>query len=189
MLASVDSLVINNDDYLAQAIGFFGNVSSAYRVFETENTGLSDEDRNLLKKKLALEVIKKHTPKEDFVDFQPSLVPMMMNADKSGFVNVIIDPDGKRRRLNPLAFIEGEAYSQLVFSTVLEWLDYPTVEVEKNKIRLINAKYDDKRVNISIPLDSDYNMLINWPHKVYDESFIHVSIYDLVQYQILFHTL
>lgn len=183
LLASVDSLVINNDDYLAQAIGFFGNVSSAYRVFETENTGLSDEDRNLLKKKLALEVIKKHKPREDFVDFQPSLVPMMMNADKSGFVNVIIDPDGKRRRLNPLAFIEGEAYSQLVFSTVLEWLDYPTVEVEKNKIRLINAKYDDKRVNISIPLDSDYNMLINWPHKVYDESFIHVSIYDLVQYK------
>ena len=54
LLASVDSLVINNDDYLAQAIGFFGNVSSAYRVFETENTGLSDEDRNLLKRNLPL---------------------------------------------------------------------------------------------------------------------------------------
>lgn len=183
LLETVEKLAVNNDDYLAQAMGLFQNVSAAYKVFETENQALSETDRAILKKRLVLPVQKEYEPKDTYIDIQPSLLPMMQSADKNGFVNVIIDPDGKRRRLNPLVFIDGDAYTQLVFTTVLDWLGNPEVSVSKTKVSLHDAKLGDKTIRIDIPLDKDGNMLINWPQKTFNDSFFHVSIYELVNYK------
>jgi adenylate cyclase len=183
LLETVEKLAVNNDDYLAQAMGLFKDVSAAYKVFETENQALSEKDRAILKERLTLPVTKEYEPKDTYVDIQPSLLPMMQSAKHNGYVNVIIDPDGKRRRLNPLVFIDGEAYTQLVFTTVLEWLGNPPVSLTKNKVSIHGAKIGENLVRIDIPLDKDGNMLINWPQKSYNDSFTHVSIYELVNYK------
>ncbi|HUX13701.1 MAG TPA: adenylate/guanylate cyclase domain-containing protein, partial [Spirochaetia bacterium] len=73
-------------------------------------------------------------------------------------------------------------FPQLVFGPMLDVLHNPQIVVNKDDIVLRNAVLpgSDKKTDIDIPLASDGTMLINWPPKNFNNSFRHLSYYNLL---------
>jgi len=182
----VQHIAIDNDEYLSKAIDFFGNVTTAYRFLEEENKNLTEDDRTYITSLITLNVKAEKSPAQRYVDILPTLASMIERGKLSGFVNVEVDSDGKRRRIMPIEFMKGNYYGQLIFSTVLDWLGNPEVVLEKRKLTLKGAQYEDGVFDVVIPLEADGTMLVNWPHRTYDDSFKHLSIYYLVNYNKFF---
>ncbi len=178
----VQRIAIDNDEYLANAIGFFGNVSTAYRFLTEKNNNLSDEERAYITSLITVDAVQEAPQKEHYTDILPTLSSMIEKGKLAGFVNVVVDPDGKRRRIMPIETINDNHYAQLIFSTVLEWLGNPDIILGNRKLTLKGAQYEDGVYDVVIPLASDGTMLVNWPHKDYENSFKHLSIYYLINY-------
>lgn len=179
---NVQHLAVDNDEYLANAIGFFGNVTTAYSFVNEENKNLTEEERLKLTSHISIDAEQAAAQRERYIDILPTLIPMIEKGKLSGFVNVEVDHDGKRRRIMPVETMNGKHYGQLIFITVLEWLGNPEVILGNNKITLKGAQYEDGVFDVVIPLESDGTMLVNWPHRSYDDSFKHLSIYYLINY-------
>ena len=112
---------------------------------------------------------------------RPAIKPVLSNAAGAGFPNVVVDADGVRRRIKPLMHYEDEYYAQLALRPLLDWLNSPRIEVKPDTLILRNAEHpDDGTVDIKIPLTQQGEMLINWPKATYQESFRHLSYYELV---------
>lgn len=94
---------------------------------------------------------------------------VLENCRGIGFANVEVDGDGTRRRMDLLSRTGDFYYPQLGFSAVLEFLGNPDIEVYEDKIVLLDALYPGEEMpqTVSIPLDEEGFMLINWPHKKY----------------------
>ncbi len=178
----VQRIAVDNDKYLANAIGLFGSVGTAYRFMEEENANLSEEDRAYITSLITLDAEETYPQKERYTDILPSLPSIIEKGKHSGFVNVEIDPDGKRRTIKPVETMKGNHYAQLIFPTILEWLGNPEVVLGNRKITLKNAQYADGVFDVEIPLNADGTMLVNWPHRLYADSFKHLSIYYLINY-------
>lgn len=185
----VQRIAIDNDEYLANAIGFFGNVSTAYRFLAEENNNLTDEEREYINSLITIDAVQEAPQKEHYTDILPTLPAMIEKGKLAGFVNVVVDHDGKRRRIMPVETMNQKHYAQLIFSTVLEWLGNPEVVLGNRKLTLKGAQYEDGVFDVVIPLASDGTMLVNWPHKDYENSFKHLSIYYLISYNSLFSEL
>jgi len=183
ILVKSQKIAQDNDLALAQAMGFFGGTTLALRLDTVANTGLSATDRALITSKYSLKV-EGVPPEVGFQDFIASRTAMLERAAGAGFVNVEIDPDGKRRRIRLIETLGEGRYAQLVFPALLERLGHPKVSVFSDRIVLEKAQYPDGERDVTIPLDHSGFMLVNWPRKTYAESFPnqHVSIYYLINY-------
>ncbi|MDY7027113.1 MAG: CHASE2 domain-containing protein [Spirochaetota bacterium] len=112
---------------------------------------------------------------------RPAILPILRGARGAGFPNVVVDSDGVRRRIELLVEHEGEYYAQLAFSPLLDWLGEPEVLAGPNSLTLKGAEHPDEgRKDITIPLTGQGRILIHWPEKSYEESFRHLSYYELV---------
>ena len=114
--------------------------------------------------------------------FSPALPIFMKNAAGAGFTNVSIDSDGSRRRIELLRKNNDVYIAQLSFAPLLSLLD--TKELERTKTHLVvkNALFpgEEKRRDISIPLDSHGRMLINWIPNNFVTSFKSDSVLFLI---------
>jgi adenylate cyclase len=174
----------DNDEYFASAIHFFGN---AFLTINSEKintlgdakpaedyahahlmfTNVVDAD-GLIPKENALTRNEKETRAEKGI--APAILPLISKARGAGFPNVVIDKDGVRRRIPLLVEHEGAYVGQLVFTPILNMLQPEKIVRTGNRLVLEKALDPDnpasgKRADITIPLDEDGRILVNWVKK------------------------
>jgi adenylate cyclase len=184
LLNAVQGIGRDNDAYLGAAARFFG---STYMTVNTPNRPDSSAPGDLIDyslTNLALKNVDGHggagRPAASLV---PTILPILKGAAGAGFPNVIVDPDGVRRRIDLVKSYNGRYFAQLSFRALLSWLGEPPIALGEDKIVLKGANVPGiGRKDIEIPLARDGTLLINWPHKEYLGSFRHLPFYALVRY-------
>lgn len=191
-----ESAYQDNDDIFARAVQFFGNTWLTINILELD-IKYSDDYLDYVKDKcLYANVIdaKNRILKgnlfyledqggDNKLGFCPAREQFIRSAQGAGFTNVVLDVDGTRRRVELLSK-QGDRYAgQLVFAPILRMLDPESIIRTPFSLKLINAKDpdSDKRINITIPLDSHGRMLINWLKKEFIDSFRRESVVMLYQ--------
>ncbi len=182
LLGDVQKIARDNDVYLGQAVSWFGNVICTTNMMDSPDPTTSEELLSLAKQKVSLNDISRGDPGNFSIaaDIKPSIIPILSNSLNSGFPRVEIDADGVRRRIDLIFNHKGDLYPQLGFSALLQKMDVESLEFGKRKIILKNALMaDGNRSNLTIPLDRNNRMLINWPAKTFNDSFRHISFIKL----------
>lgn len=116
--------------------------------------------------------------------FCPAIEVFMKGAVGAGFTNVVLDSDGSRRRVELLSEQNGGYAAQLVFAPILKKLEPQKIVRTQFSLKLIGAKNPDspeKRINITIPLDSHGRMCVSWIKKEFIDSFRRESVVMLYQ--------
>ena len=184
----------DNDEYFANALAFFGNSWLTLNVGDMD-IKISDEHLDYVKNNILIDNVTDvhgYIPPECdsyladlgiFRGLTPALLGMLQKSAGAGFTNIVLDSDGTRRRVK-LLFDEGDKYAvQLVTAPLLSILKPSLIERTKNKLILhdVIRPGTDTVTDISIPLDADGNMLINWIKKTFKESFKYESFLFLKQ--------
>lgn len=182
----------DTDTYFGKSIGFFENTFLTVNAIAI-NIHRDIELDELMKNYFMIQsiidpknLVAKNTAytREQFNQekgFTPAIYKLMKYARGAGFPNVIVDDDGARRRIELVRESDGKYISQLVFAPILHILD--TMEIERTNSQLIihNAlsPAETKRRDITIPLDKNGRMLINWIKPTFEKSFRSDSVYFL----------
>ena len=181
----------DNDEYFGKAVQFFGNtwltVNTRDVIIET-----SDDDMKYVQNRLLMDFVKDDknyihknndfTSKDQYdgleAGFTPAINKLVSRAQGIGFTNVVIDSDGTRRRIELLHEHDGKYAGQLVFAPLVNLLGVKEIIRNKNSLVLKNAVLPGQTEpeDITIPLDSNGRMLINWLHSDFGKSFKHESI-------------
>ncbi len=179
----IQNLFVDNDDYFARSIQFFGN---SYLTINAGDLAIdySEEELSYSKKRFLFnaedsknQLEKKHLAKSD-LEFSPSVFKFISRAKGAGFTNVKIDSDGTRRRIPLFIKYEDGLLAQLSFSPILKILNPQNIKITKHYIILENCKLvsadttDASSINqtIKIPIDKDGTMLINWLKKPFAQT-------------------
>lgn len=198
----IQNLFVDNDDYFARSIQFFGN---SYLTINAGNLAIdySEEELSYSKKRFLFNaedeknhLEKKHLAKSD-LEFSPSVFNFISRAKGAGFTNVKIDSDGTRRRIPLFIKYEDGLLAQLSFSPILKILNPQKIKITKHYVILENckkvsalqsnsadARSNDKTQTIKIPISEDGTMLINWLKKPFAQTKI-VTYDDGTQAEII----
>ncbi len=177
----------DNDEFFSKAIQFFGNT---WLTINTEQIiSVSQEDYDYASQRFLFknindpnELIKKGNEAEAKANattpgFSPTLNHFIKMAQGAGFVNIIVDKDGTRRRIELLNKQQNGYLGQLVFAPLLKELDVKEILRTKTHLILKDAlQKDGKRKDIRIPVDKNGCMLIHWAPGKYADSFRHESV-------------
>jgi adenylate cyclase len=98
----------------------------------------------------------------------------MEAAAGAGYTNVHIDGDGVRRRIFLTRKVGDYWYLQLAFAPLMAEMGNPAIELFPRKL-VVKASGGD----ITIPLDAEGAMLIDWPKTNYKDSYVHESFAKL----------
>ncbi|RKX76666.1 MAG: adenylate/guanylate cyclase domain-containing protein [Spirochaetes bacterium] len=182
LMETVNGIARDNDVYLGQAARFFENAFFTVNMLPDKDEDIPQELKDWTINNIPLTNVEvKGEVAESAVDIRPAILPVISNGRGAGFPNIVIDPDGVRRRVDLLIEHQGRYFPQLAFSPLLHWLNSPEVTVMEDKIVLNGARLPDGSVkDIAIPLDEGKRMIINWPKKEFDDSFRQLSYYYLV---------
>jgi len=176
----------DNDEYFARALRFFGH---AYLTINTEKINTNDDskpaERYAFDSLLLSNVQDPHgliieenakTRKDSQYDkgISPAIMQLISAAAGGGFPNVFVDKDGVRRRIPLLVEYEGKYVAQLVFAPILDILEPEALIRTGYKLVLKNARDPNdpesgERRDITIPLDEDGRLLINWLKKLFSD--------------------
>jgi adenylate cyclase len=184
LLDAVQGIGRDNDSYLGAAARFFGNT---YVTVNTPERPDNSAPKDLVDYALANLALKNVDPQggpgRPAASLLPTIRPILKGAAGAGFPNVIVDPDGVRRRIDLVKAYQGRYFAQLSFRGLLSWLGEPAVALEANRIVLKGANLPGRgKRDVEIPLAADGTLLIDWPHKEYLGSFRHLPFYALVRY-------
>ena len=202
---SVSSKVFkDNDAYFASTISFFGNTFLTINAVEINMEESTKEVKDFAYKNLLYsniedkegcikkETLKRRANHDEVYGIAPAILPLIEKAKGAGFPNVVIDSDGVRRRIPLLSEYNGKYVAQLVFSPLLSLLQPEKIIREKNCLILKNVIVKNEKKDITIPLDEDGNLLINWLKKKFvdesnpqNSSFKNLSCYTLIFADIL----
>lgn len=187
LYGEVQKIARDNDDYLGQALSYFGNVTATINMMDEQDSTVSDELREYTEKNFPLGE-KLSINKDGFnpfakaVEIKPAIMKILSQSTTAGFPRVEIDPDGVRRRVDLIYNNKENYYGQLGFMTYWNMIGRPTIETD-GKVLYLKGK------EIKIPLAEDGRMLIHWPKANYIESFRHLSFYDLYRHNLLVNDL
>ena len=183
LLDAVQGVERDNDVFLGQAVRFFGNTTVTVHWSDQPDTSVPKDlvDYALANLSVKNITVAAGTPLQA-ASVLPTILPIAKGAARGGFPNVIVDPDGVRRRVDLLTAFKGKYFAQLSFSALLSWLGDPAVVLNRNSIVLksVNIPWRGKQ-DITIPLTPQGAFLINWPHKEYLNSFRHLSFYAIIR--------
>ena len=188
-LSAVDKLSRDNDEYFAQAIHFFANT---WLTINAGDVGIdvSEELKNYVRERFLLKNVtepagliarendlffsKQHTQHK----MTPALLVLMQQARGAGFTNIILDSDGTRRRIELLHETDGLYIPQLVFAPLLDVLQTHTIIRTPRALIVKQALFPGENVrrDISVPLDGNGRMLINWVPTTFRNSFKNESV-------------
>lgn len=182
LLERIDSIARDNDAYLGKAARLFGKAYFTVNMLPYADKDVPPERRDIATTVAALKRVKVSA---DYplvaADIRPAIAPVLSRAAGAGFPNVVIDPDGVRRRISLVYGYKGAWFPQLGFSALLDWMGNPAVEVQRHLIILRSARLPSGAVgDIRIPLDGGSRLVINWPKKKFLDSFRHLSFYELL---------
>lgn len=188
---SIAKIALDNDLYLAESARFFGAAYFTVNMRASHEDTVTKEQRSFAMDKYALKNIEiVGTGIRPSVDILPVIQPILGNAKGIGFTNAEVDDDGIRRRIMLVQRYGDAWFSQLVLRPLLDDLGNPKVKVYPRKIVLAGARLRDGSVaDISIPITLDGKVIVDWPHKLYKDSFRHISFYHLYMHDRLFDNL
>ena len=183
LLDKVAEVARDNDAYLGSAARLFGRAFFTVNLLEEPEPIVSEELRRQVLEKASIPRVQvaKGFP---FVskDIRPVILPILEGARGAGFPNVVVDPDGVRRRIDLVKGYGDRFFAQLGFAALLDWMGWPQVDVEARQIVLRGAEVPGKgRRDLIIPLAEDRRFLINWPKATYQGSFRHLTYWELVR--------
>ncbi len=185
LLAQVDNVAQDNDLYLANAARMFGHAYFTVTPTDSKDAAVTAEQRQYTLDHFVLKNI--DVKKDDSlipkaVDIIPVIPAILQAAKDLGFPRVEVDKDGVRRRIFLLYRYNNVYFPQLIFGPLLDLLQNPQITATKNDIVLKNAVLpgSNTKSTIDIPLATDGSMLINWPPKTFNDSFHHLSYYNLL---------
>lgn len=175
---SIEDLVAeatrDSDLLFARALRLFGNTYLPVNMLPDPDPDISERRKQAAEMKAALSIegLKLDSGIPAATDIRPPVPRLLEAAADLGFPNVVIDPDGVRRRIELLVRKGSVVFPQLAFSWVLDSLGSPEVRLEKSRIILGDTGKE-------IPLHNG-TMLINWPKGEFDKTFRHLSYFNLV---------
>ena len=177
---------VDNDLYLGQALGYFGD--DTITVNGQENPAPDSaghrELMDLAARRFSLPFTGQESRPPRVHDLYVPLKDLTLRARSAGLTNVTLDTDGKRRRIRLFENVNGLWYAQLGFVAALDLLGHPTVEVSDDSVILKDAQLaDGSKRALTIPLDSTGTMLIHWLKADFLGSFTHLSFYRLIDLQ------
>ncbi|MCL2831690.1 MAG: CHASE2 domain-containing protein [Treponema sp.] len=174
----------NNDEYLAQASSLYGN---SWVTLNIRNNPLEGEQasRRTMAQDLFSYPVKAaaNVYKEPVVDILPPIPSFAKAARGAGFTRAFVDKDGVRRRIDLAREFNGYWYLQVAFAPLVNYLGNPGLELDKNKLVMHGAVFPSDKENsdsekpkdITIPLDNNSRMLLDWPAADFKDSFTHFS--------------
>jgi diguanylate cyclase (GGDEF)-like protein len=111
-----------------------------------------------------------------------SIGSLKVAAKGTGFINMLPDVDGILRRVPLIIEYENKRYLQAAFKLALDILDVREEDIIVKRSRYIRlpVRRNANKSYIDIPIDENYQMLINWPGR-WKYSFRHFSFYDTVK--------
>ena len=184
LYAKTQRVAVENDSYLGRAMRLFGSAFVTINLQNDRLNAVSPELRAMAETRFSYPRVRAPSPiGTAFKDFLLPIPEVSSMAAGAGFTNVYIDPDGVRRRIRLVEEIDGKRYLQLAFSPLVRSLGSPEIVVDRSRILLKGATLDGKRSDISIPLDEEGKMIINWPKETYASSFVHVPFFRLLEYR------
>ncbi|MDR2786243.1 MAG: CHASE2 domain-containing protein, partial [Treponema sp.] len=170
----------DNDVYLAQASALFGHTWVTLNLQEQSLSGEQAERRVLAEERFSYPV--EAVPGiggGGYIDVLPPIPSFLRSARGAGFTNVLIDEDGKRRRIFLAQKVYDHWYLQLAFAPLMEYLGHPSIFLEKERLIIKDAEIpsggDTLIRDIVIPLDGEGRMMLDWPKTDYQDSFTHIS--------------
>jgi len=170
----------DNDQYLIQASHLFGKSWVTLNLRARPLTGEQAERRPMAEKRFSYPV--KESPdavRGQFRDVLPPLPGFALSAAGAGFTNAEVDRDGIRRRIDLAQNVQDHWYLQLAFSPLVDYLGNPSIELDRRRMYLKDAKMPNGMTkNIKIPLDGRGRMLLDWPKTDFIDSYNHISFYD-----------
>ena len=192
LLNRVQDVVRNNDAILGNAAAAHGNAWFTVNLIPDAREQVPRERVDFAIQEAAIENLvggAEHVIAAK--GLRPAIEPVLGGGAGAGFPNVVIDEDGKRRRIEMLRTFEDHWFGQLTFSPTIDWLDVSEVDLTDNRIILRDAQLpgEDARRDIRIPLAEDGTMILNWPRGEYTESFRHLSFYEVIYYEKLLEDL
>jgi adenylate cyclase len=185
LLEKVGEITRDNDAYLGKAAKLFGNAYFTVNMLDSEDAVASEQLRDHAVEAVSVKNIEVDSewPRKA-VDIRTAIMPILAGGKGAGFVNIVVDEDGVQRRIDLLYEYRGNYFAQLTFATLLDWLDYPSVQVSGNRIILKNARFPDGEIkDITIPLTEKKQFLIHWPNNTFSDSFRHLSYWNLVRHK------
>lgn len=185
LLAAVKSVERDNDAYLGQAARFMGSAFFTINSPDSPDETASAELQQYAVDHLALSNVTRESGSPPLAaSLSPAILPVLQGARGAGFPNVIVDPDGVRRRIALIKTFGGKYFGQLAFRPLLDWLGNPPIVLKRGAILLKGANVPGKgKRDISIPLTSTGTFMVNWVPKTYLDSFRHLSFYELVYHR------
>lgn len=181
LLKKVQEIARDNDTYLGQAARFFGNAFFTVNMLPGKEGKVSPEYRKYILENISIKNAENRDKRVFTVeDIRPAIEPILKNAKGAGFPNVPIDSDGVMRRINLVSGFEDRLFPQLVFSPILQYFGSPQVTVDKNSITLKGIKNQNFK-EMRIPLETSGRMLVNWTKDSFQNSFRHLSYFELVR--------
>ncbi len=182
LLTKVDDIARDNDTYFGKMARLNGSAFFTVGMLSDKDPAVPDPLIEYTQEQIAYSNI---TTNDDVFSvaggIRPCILPILSGAKGAGFPNVVVDGDGVRRRIELFVKHQDKYYPQLAFSPLLHWLGNPEIEARPQAVTLKSAKHPDEgEIDIRIPLTEQQHILINWPHKTYQESFRHLSYYELV---------
>lgn len=189
------NILRDNDQYFAKSLRYFGNAfvtinSSQVNTLEDSKEAVNYAYDNFLYSNV--EDLKGYIAQDNAIERKkqskkyglgPALLPILKNSQGGGFPNIVADKDGVRRRFELLSEYNGKYVAQLIFDPLLKVMQPEKIVRNKNTLVLKNAYAPNgkstERRDITIPLDDNGNVLINWLNKKFPESFRIESIYFL----------
>ena len=184
LLNKVRDIARDNDEFMGNAARLNGNAFFTVNMLASPDAVVREETEQYTRENFALDALELRGSEQIFEQaggIRPTILPILDDAAGVGFVNVEIDPDGVRRRINLLYRHEGDYYPQLALSPVLDVLGNPEMEATPERLILKEAELPDGTVtDIRIPLTERGRALVHWPDGEFDESYRHMSYYRLV---------
>jgi adenylate cyclase len=187
LLNRVRDIARDNDELMGNTARLNGSAYFTVNMLDEPDSVVREETQQYAAENFALSNIEDRTNGETFPKaggIRPTILPILENASGVGFVNVEVDPDGVRRRINLLWEHNGVYYPQLALSPVRDVLGNPRVITTPERIILEEAQMPDGSVtDITIPLTEEGHALVNWPAGEFAESYRHMSYYRLVVHE------
>ena len=171
-----NTLRIASDDdlMLAQAAALFGRTWGTLNLQESPLSGEQAQRRLIAEERFSYPVNNAGGITEGtIVDILPANVLFTRAVQGAGFTNISPDPDGTRRRIYLTQEVQGHWYLQLAFAPLMHSWGNPDITVEPYRFTIDNGEK-----KITIPLDKDGAMLLDWPHENYNDSYDHISFED-----------
>ena len=96
-------------------------------------------------------------------------------AKGAGFINIIPDVDGKFRRVPPIIRYQNIGYPHVCFLVAANYMGKKQDDIKITPGRYVKMGEDQK-----IPLDSDSNIIVNFPGR-WQDTFRHYSYIDIIE--------